>query len=82
MRKILLTFAATVFVLGWAATLAFLQTVQAGQASHDVKVDPPENSTTSLPAEPLDCVGTTGAMGCGPGWYYRNGWQGFRCYQC
>ncbi|ULE35072.1 hypothetical protein [Mycobacterium sp. IDR2000157661] len=38
------------------------------------------------PAEPtvkaFDCQGTTGAMGCGPGWFWRDGWRGWACYPC
>jgi hypothetical protein len=30
----------------------------------------------------LDCFGTTGAYGCGPGWTWRDGWRGFACYPC
>ena len=30
----------------------------------------------------LDCQGTTGAMGCGPGWFWRDGWRGWACYPC
>ncbi len=32
--------------------------------------------------EALDCHGTTGNMGCGPGWYWRDGWRGWACYPC
>jgi hypothetical protein len=39
-----------------------------------------------MPAEPkvqgLDCQGTTGNMGCGPGWFWRDGWRGWACYPC
>jgi hypothetical protein len=30
----------------------------------------------------LDCAGGTGSMGCGPGWFWRDGWRGFACYPC
>jgi hypothetical protein len=30
----------------------------------------------------LDCHGTTGNMGCGPGWFWRDGWRGWACYPC
>jgi hypothetical protein len=36
----------------------------------------------STPAQPLDCVGTTGGHGCGPGWFWRDGWRGWSCYPC
>lgn len=32
--------------------------------------------------QPLDCQGTTGVHGCGPGWYWRNGSNGWACYPC
>jgi hypothetical protein len=32
--------------------------------------------------QPLDCEGTTGYHGCGPGWYWRNGYRGWACYPC
>ena len=32
--------------------------------------------------QPLDCFGTTGGMGCGPGWVWRDGWRGWACYPC
>jgi hypothetical protein len=32
--------------------------------------------------EALDCQGTTGNMGCGPGWFWRDGWRGWACYPC
>ena len=39
-----------------------------------------------VPAAPkvaaLDCQGTTGSMGCGPGWFWRDGWRGWACYPC
>lgn len=39
-----------------------------------------------MPTEPkvqaLDCAGTTGNMGCGPGWFWRDGWRGWACYPC
>jgi hypothetical protein len=34
------------------------------------------------PVQPLDCAGTTGNMGCGPGWFWRDGWRGWACYPC
>lgn len=39
-----------------------------------------------VPAAPtvqmFDCQGTTGRMGCGPGWFWRDGWRGYACYPC
>ena len=52
----------------------------------------PANDTTTvtqpvpMPAQPkvqaLDCAGWTGNMGCGPGWFWRDGWRGWACYPC
>jgi hypothetical protein len=48
-----------------------------------------DNTTYTQPAVPagpkvaaLDCYGTTGNMGCGPGWFWRDGWRGWACYPC
>lgn len=30
----------------------------------------------------LDCEGWTGIHGCGPGWFWRDGWRGWACYVC
>jgi hypothetical protein len=30
----------------------------------------------------LDCSGTTGIHGCGPGWIWHDGWRGWACYVC
>jgi hypothetical protein len=30
----------------------------------------------------LDCYGTTGDHGCGPGWFWRDGERGWACYAC
>jgi hypothetical protein len=76
MRKIMMTAATAAMVLGTLATGA---TAQAAQ--------PTDDSVVSQPAAPpkihaLDCRGTTGAMGCGPGWFWRDGWRGWACYPC
>lgn len=48
----------------------------------------PDVTTYTQPAqevpkiEALDCQGTTGSMGCGPGWFWRDGWRGWACYPC
>lgn len=42
---------------------------------------PPWESTTPI-ISALDCAGTTGWAGCGPGWIWRDGWRGFACYVC
>ncbi|MGI9125272.1 MAG: hypothetical protein ACR2JM_11060 [Mycobacterium sp.] len=30
----------------------------------------------------LNCAGWTGVEGCGPGWFWRDGWRGWTCYPC
>jgi hypothetical protein len=55
------------------------------QTAHAADVD--NNTTIYLPApaprvQPLDCDGTTGRMGCGPGFFWRDGWHGWGCYPC
>jgi hypothetical protein len=30
----------------------------------------------------LDCQGGTGNMGCGSGFFWRDGWRGYGCYPC
>lgn len=65
-----------------AGPLATAQTASAALAAQD-----PSVQTQPAPARPpgvqlLDCHGTTGSMGCGPGWFWRDGWRGFACYPC
>jgi hypothetical protein len=62
-------------------SLATAQPAMAAQVSHQA------NSTVTAPTprpavQMLDCAGGTGAMGCGPGWFWRDGWRGFACYPC
>ena len=44
------------------------------------------NTTSDRPSAPavqmLDCRGSTGSFGCGPGWFWRDGWRGMACYPC
>jgi hypothetical protein len=79
MRKITMTVAAAVLMFGSLATAACSQTPQARQTPHPTIV----NTQTTTPAvQPLDCFGSTGGMGCGPGWVWRDGWRGWGCYPC
>jgi uncharacterized low-complexity protein len=79
MRKIIMTVAATAAML--LGSLGITQVAQAAQTSPDMTVN-----TQPAPAAPkvkaFDCEGTTGAMGCGPGWFWRDGWRGWACYPC
>jgi hypothetical protein len=79
MRKIGMALVIAALMSGSVATA---QMAYAAQSSHDTNVytEPP------VPAGPkvqmLDCHGTTGDMGCGPGWFWRDGWRGWACYPC
>jgi hypothetical protein len=42
----------------------------------------PTNPGPPAIVQPLDCNGTTGAHGCGPGFHWRNGAHGWACYPC
>jgi hypothetical protein len=76
MQKIAMVVAAAALMTG---SLATAQTAYAAQTTHDTTVytQPPRPAV-----RPLDCVGGTGAMGCGPGWFWRDGWRGWACYPC
>jgi hypothetical protein len=77
MRKFAMTVSATAMIIG---SLVAAPGAGAAQVARDVTVAPP---TPPQPAvKMLDCFGTTGAMGCGPGWFWRDGWRGFACYPC
>jgi hypothetical protein len=81
MRKISMTLAAAAVLVG---SLASAPSAFAAQASHDTTVDtrPAAPAAPAAPVQPLDCQGTTGGMGCGPGWIWRDGWRGWACYPC
>ncbi|OBB17813.1 hypothetical protein A5662_05425 [Mycobacteriaceae bacterium 1482268.1] len=76
MRKIMLAAAAAGMLLG---TLATEPVAQAAQPTDDTVYIQP---AVTPKFEALDCRGTTGAMGCGPGWFWRDGWRGWACYPC
>ena len=63
-----------------AGALAGTQTANAASVNN--------NPTQPRPATPvpiitaLDCEGGTGIHGCGPGWFWRDGWRGWACYVC
>ena len=52
----------------------------AGVARDSVETVQPAPTEPTVMA--FDCQGTTGAMGCGPGWFWRDGWRGWACYPC
>lgn len=61
------------------STLGAAPIADAAQTTHDTTVYP---QSPEPAIQPLDCVGTTGSHGCGPGWDWRDGWRGFSCYPC
>jgi hypothetical protein len=79
MRKIGMALAIAAVMSGSVATA---QSAYAAQSSHDTNA----YTQPAVPAGPkvqlLDCRGTTGSMGCGPGWFWRDGWRGWACYPC
>jgi hypothetical protein len=50
----------------------------AGQAAQNPSDTTTYNSTPTPKVQPLDCRGTTGGYGCGPGFF----WNGNRCVPC
>ncbi|CAM5715936.1 hypothetical protein MAUB1S_00488 [Mycolicibacterium aubagnense] len=70
--KFLLTVAAATLIAGSFNAAA---TAQAAQRSNDTTTYSPAPPTL---VQPLDCHGTTGSFGCGPGWF----WNGNRCVPC
>ena len=80
MRKIGIALAIAAVMSGSVGTA---QTAYAAQTSQDTNAYSHPAVPKSQPgAQMLDCGGTTGGMGCGPGWFWRDGWRGFSCYPC
>ena len=77
MRKRIIVVAAAVLTMG---SLTIAAPAQAAQTPYEPIV--PVNPGTPVLVHPLDCEGTTGVHGCGPGWYWRNGERGGACYAC
>lgn len=79
MRRIARAIATAGLIVG---SLAGAQTATAA-STHDTDVTTPARPTMPAPViTALDCSGTTGLAGCGPGWIWRDGWRGFACYVC
>jgi hypothetical protein len=78
MRKLATALAVGALIVGPVITAS------AASAAHTA----PDTTVTVAPTPPeptvkaFDCHGTTGAMGCGPGWFWRDGWRGWACYPC
>ena len=77
MRTRIATFAAAAIVMG---SISIAPQAQAAQDPYYPTV--PTNPGTPSLIQPLDCNGTTGGHGCGPGFYWRNGERGWACYPC
>jgi hypothetical protein len=80
MRKLATALAVAALITG---PLVTAQSATAAQTALDTTV---YTQPAPVPAQPkvqaFDCQGTTGAMGCGPGWFWRDGWRGWACYPC
>jgi hypothetical protein len=76
MRRIVMGLAAAGVIAG---SLTGVQTANAAQPSNATP-SPTHSSPPIITA--LDCHGTTGNMGCGPGFFWRDGWRGWACYPC
>ncbi|MGD9619024.1 MAG: hypothetical protein AB7G47_03405 [Mycolicibacterium sp.] len=80
MKKLVMTGAATAIMFG---SLANAGVAEAAQATVPT---PRDQVVQVLPQQPsiqlLDCYGSTGDMGCGAGWFWRDGWRGWACYPC
>jgi hypothetical protein len=73
--RIVVTVAAAALVTGSFGTVA---TAQAAQSSQDTTTYSTYSPTPAPTVQALDCHGTTGSYGCGPGWY----WNGNKCVPC
>ena len=75
MRNIAMKVGAAAILISCTAACA-----QAPQATQTPGVTP--QPTSPIIVQPLDCQGTTGSHGCGAGWFWRNGANGWACYPC
>ena len=82
MRSMALIFAAAAVTTG---AIAGGQGLLAAQLHDETTVQQPavvDAPASRQPVQMFDCYGTTGGMGCGPGWVWRDGWKGWACYVC
>jgi ABC-type oligopeptide transport system substrate-binding subunit len=84
MRKpiVFVVVAAATLVAGSLATAACAPAPRASSQISEDTVAHSQDATTPPTVQPLDCRGTTGWHGCGPGWFWRDGWHGPGCYPC
>lgn len=79
MRRIAMAIASAGLIAG---SLVGVPTANAA-STNDTTVNAPAPAPMPIPVvTALDCAGTTGSMGCGPGWFWRDGWRGWACYVC
>ncbi|SEH60690.1 hypothetical protein SAMN04489835_1957 [Mycolicibacterium rutilum] len=78
MRKLATTLAVGALIVGPLATAQVADAASTPPATPGhVQVTPEAPKVKAY-----DCEGTTGRMGCGPGWFWRDGWRGWACYPC
>ena len=80
MRILTTAVGAAAIMFGTLASAGCAHDQQAAPTPHP-KIVYSQNDGTP-PAQPLDCFGSTGSHGCGPGWFWRDGWRGWGCYPC
>jgi hypothetical protein len=65
-----------------AGSIVSAQTASAAQTVQEQHVYTQPAAPQAPKVQLLDCQGSTGNMGCGPGWFWRDGWRGWACYPC
>jgi hypothetical protein len=65
-----------------AGSVLAAPTASAAQTNQDPHVYTQPAAPKGPGVQLMDCRGGTGAMGCGPGWFWRDGWRGWGCYPC
>jgi curli biogenesis system outer membrane secretion channel CsgG len=65
-----------------SGSMTTAQTAYAAQSSRDTNVYTQPAVAIGPKVQTFDCRATTGDMGCGPGWFWRDGWRGWACYPC
>jgi hypothetical protein len=79
MRKICMVLAIAAVMSGSMTTS---QTAYAPQSSRDTNMYAQAAMPIGPKGQMVDCRGPTGDMGCGPGWFWRDGWRGCASYPC
>jgi hypothetical protein len=76
MRKFVMGMAAASMITGSLAGAVTANAAGTNYATPSI----PQHSAPIITA--LDCRGGTGNMGCGAGFFWRDGWRGWGCYPC